>query len=101
VNYSDYNKHRLSAQNRKDALGNPIEFKLTYEEWLDIWASSGFAHLRGRKRGQYVMSRHNDIGNYEVGNGLILFPINHLSAANPVQLILSGLLLSLPYAVHL
>lgn len=45
--------------------------KLTFEEWLQIWVDSGHLHERGRKRGQYVMSRVNDLGSYEVGNVFI------------------------------
>ena len=63
-----YKEHRWSVKNRVDAQGNPIEFKLTFEQWKDIWINSGFWHLRGNKKGQYCMSRYNDIGHYEVGN---------------------------------
>lgn len=56
------------GKNRVDKLGNPIKMLLTFDEWLDIWLSSGHWHERGNKRGQYVMSRYNDIGHYEIGN---------------------------------
>ena len=48
-----------------------IEFNLTFEEWLDIWLSSGYWHLRGKGKGTYVMSRIGDTGPYEVGNVFI------------------------------
>jgi hypothetical protein len=48
-----------------------IGFNLTFEEWWDIWQSSGFWHLRGNRKGQYVMSRYQDQGDYEVGNVFI------------------------------
>lgn len=53
---------------RIDQLGNPIEMRLTFEQWIDIWLLSGHWHERGRGKGQYVMSRFNDIGHYEIGN---------------------------------
>jgi hypothetical protein len=60
-----------SCKNRVDAAGNPIEFRLTFDEWWDIWEASGKYHLCGKRRGQYCMSRVNDIGHYEVGNVFI------------------------------
>jgi len=45
-----------------------IPFLLTFEEWLGIWIKSGHLAERGRKRGQYVMSRFADEGCYKVGN---------------------------------
>lgn len=58
----------MKTKRRKDKLGNEIEFNLTFEEWLRIWVESGHLHERGCRKGQYVMSRKGDIGNYEVGN---------------------------------
>jgi hypothetical protein len=66
-----YYEHKGSCKDRFDALGNQIEFKLTYEEWEAIWENSGHIDERGCKAGQYVMSRINDIGHYEVGNVFI------------------------------
>lgn len=48
-----------------------IEWKLTYEQWLNIWTQSGHLAERGRKKGQYCMSRYGDTGAYEVGNVFI------------------------------
>lgn len=59
------------AKYRIDRIGNPIEFKLTFEEWITIWLDSGHWFERGRGAGKYVMSRRDDIGNYEVGNVFI------------------------------
>jgi hypothetical protein len=64
-------RRALKNQPRTDAAGNQIEFKLTFEEWLDIWLESGHLHERGCKAGQYCMSRYDDIGHYEVGNVFI------------------------------
>ena len=62
----DYQKQRANAKCRG------IDFDLTYEEWLEIWISSGFAHLRGNGIGKYCMGRHNDIGPYSVDNVSII-----------------------------
>ena len=45
-----------------------IEFRLTFEEWLQVWQDSGRLSERGRKKGQYVMSRCGDEGPYAIGN---------------------------------
>lgn len=67
----DNKVNRNGKIGRYDRNGDKIEFKLTFEEWLRIWIDSGHLHERGRKKGQYVMSRKNDIGHYEVGNVFI------------------------------
>lgn len=66
-----YKIHQKNTRNRFDKTGLKIEFKLSFDEWLDIWIKSGFWHLRGRNRGCYVMSRLNDIGHYEINNVFI------------------------------
>jgi hypothetical protein len=63
-----YKEHKGSVANRIDKLGNPIEFRLSFEEWDDIWSNSGKWDQRGVRKGQYCMSRYNDIGHYEVSN---------------------------------
>ncbi|MEX3840278.1 NUMOD3 domain-containing DNA-binding protein [Paraburkholderia sp. BR10882] len=59
---------RTRTKKRLDADGNPIEFRLTFEEWWDWWQATGHYHERGPRRGQYVMARTNDTGHYELGN---------------------------------
>lgn len=66
-----YNQQRLVSYRRVDAAGKPIEFKLTFEEWVQIWIDSGHAAKMGRGKGKYCMSRLNDLGNYEIGNVFI------------------------------
>ena len=51
---------KLNAQRRG------IEFKLTFQEWLDWWGED--LHLRGSKPWQLQMQRMHDKGAYEVGN---------------------------------
>jgi hypothetical protein len=69
--YEQYYAQRASAVKRIDCQGTPIEFKLTFDEWLDIWISSEKFGQRGIRKGQYCMSRYNDIGHYEIGNVFI------------------------------
>lgn len=63
-----YHNQKNSCKNRVDRLGNQIEFQLTFEEWLNMWISSGHYHECGRLTGQYVMSRKDDVGHYAVDN---------------------------------
>lgn len=60
--YRAYRRQQCSARERG------IEWKLSYEEWLDIWKKSGHFKERGRYRGRWVMARKRDIGDYVVGN---------------------------------
>ena len=57
-----------------------LEWKLTFDEWWDIWEQSGQWEHRGRTKDKYVMSRRNDVGAYEVGNVFI-----QLAGANVSQ----------------
>lgn len=66
-----YNQHRNDTKGRVDKAQQPIEFRLSFDEWLSIWLESGVWHLRGQGRNHYVMSRYNDLGHYEVGNVFI------------------------------
>jgi hypothetical protein len=61
-----YNQHRFNAKK----VGTP--FQLTFDEWWQMWSSSGHWHERGRHRGQYVMARFGDQGPYAVGNVAIV-----------------------------
>ena len=55
-----------STKSRVDKNGNPIEMRLTYEEWKQLWTD--FGKLPGYP---YVLSRKNDIGHYEINNVFI------------------------------
>ena len=61
TNYQRYKSQKATAKQRG------IGFNLTYEEWLNIWESSG----KLDQYGYYVMSRVGDTGPYEVGNVFI------------------------------
>ena len=60
-----FRDHRAMAKRRG------VEFNLTHEQWWDIWEQSDRWEQRGRKRGQFVMSRKNDSGAYEIQNVFI------------------------------
>ena len=66
-----YIRHKRNTIHRVDILGNPIEMRLTFEQWWEIWEASGKYNLYGKGKGKYCMSRYNDIGHYEVGNVFI------------------------------
>ena len=62
----DFVNHRSRARRRG------IEFDLTYEQWKDIWFSSGHYEQRGVRKDEYVMARLGpDVGPYAVGNVVI------------------------------
>ena len=63
-----WHQQKAQAKNRKDKNGNPIVWKLSFDEWITIWLDSGHWEQRGVGSGKYCMSRINDIGNYEIGN---------------------------------
>jgi hypothetical protein len=58
-----------------DAMQNArkrgIAFHFTFEEWVEWWYKNlgpNWMKKRGPWKGQYVMSRYNDKGNYEPSN---------------------------------
>ena len=72
-----YSNQRWRARSRKDAKGVAIEWKLSYEQWLEVWGDD--LPFRGNKRDDKVMARYGDIGHYEVGNvRIITAHENHL-----------------------
>lgn len=77
-----YGSQRKTANTRKDLNGAPIQFLLTFEQWLDVWVQSGKLSERGPKRGQYCMSRVGDVGPYEVGNVFIQLSTENKAQAN-------------------
>lgn len=81
VAYRDKNRSIWYTQ-KAHARRRRIPFLLTFEEWWDIWQQSGHWEERGRKMGQYVMSRPNDKGAYEIGNVRIITTEQNLREAN-------------------
>lgn len=53
---------------RVSARWRGIEFKLSFDEWWEIWQKSGHWQERGRGVDKYCMARIGDKGAYEVGN---------------------------------
>ena len=74
-------KHKYNCQ-KNSAVLRGIDFLLTFDEWLNIWISSGHLDQRGCRTGQYNMSRINDIGPYAVGNVFIQKHEDNLSQAH-------------------
>jgi hypothetical protein len=63
---------RAFSHHKASAKWRGIPFRLTFEEWLDIWTSSGHLSERGCRVGEYVMARLGDRGAYELGNVQII-----------------------------
>lgn len=53
---------------KSHAKSRGIPFLLTFDEWWDIWKTSGKWEHRGKCRGQYVMARNGDTGPYAKDN---------------------------------
>ena len=67
-----YKKQALGCKKKVDALGNPVEMKMSLQQFADKWIQSGHWDERGIKKGQYCMARNNDIGHYEWDNVRII-----------------------------
>jgi hypothetical protein len=65
------NPSTIYANSKSNAKSRGINFTLTFEEWYDVWQASGKWEERGKKKGQYVMSRKGDVGPYAIGNVFI------------------------------
>lgn len=65
-----------STKGRTDKLGNPIEFLLTLEEYTQLYKDIGVLPSRS-----YVLSRKDDLGNYEIGNVFVQHLLNNLCDA--------------------
>lgn len=60
-------KGKYSVQKRK-ARQRGIKWKLTFDEWLEIWIHSGKWEERGIGADGYCMCRYEDTGPYSVEN---------------------------------
>lgn len=63
-----YNVKKKTTKGRVDKLGEPIQFLMSFDEWLYVWMHSGQIDNMGLKQGQFWMSRPDDLGHYEIGN---------------------------------
>lgn len=55
-------------EQKKMAIKRNITWEFDLQQWWDVWESSGKWDLRGRKVGNYVMSRNGDVGPYSSNN---------------------------------
>jgi hypothetical protein len=76
--YKDHKK-KIDKGNKLDALGNRVEFRISFEDWWEKWKD--YFHLRGRGSGKYVMSRRNDIGHYEKDNVFVQLSTDNIKQA--------------------
>ena len=60
-----YQVHKAGAKRRG------ISFDLSFDEWSNIWLSSGKWDNRGVGQGKYCMCRFGDMGGYQLGNVFI------------------------------
>ena len=51
---------------KNNAAARGVEFALSFDDWMDIWAEH--LHNRGRNVGQFGMLRTRDEGGYTLGN---------------------------------
>lgn len=63
-----YGYWRGFQEQRSGAKKRGIEWKLSWEEWLQWWMNTGHIDERGRNKGQYQMCRVGDIGPYALDN---------------------------------
>jgi hypothetical protein len=65
------NPKKKYREQKDAAKQRGIQFNLTFDEWWSIWETSGKWEERGCRKGQYVMSRINDTGPYQISNVFI------------------------------
>lgn len=75
-------KHNFDIQKWRAINERNLEWCLTFDEWLNIWIESGHYYERGIKKGQYVMSRNNDIGSYSKENVFIQLSSDNIKQAH-------------------
>lgn len=63
------------VQNARRAAQRHITWALSFEEWWGLWKPH-YAE-RGRKRGQKVLCRYMDLGDYRIGNVRIDLGVNN------------------------
>lgn len=59
---SAYASQKFSAAKRN------IGWELTFDEWLDVWETSGHLANRGRGKEKHLMGRKGDTGPYSIDN---------------------------------
>lgn len=71
-----YKSKIASTRGRVDANGNAIEMRLTENQWCQLWEEAEVFPNRN-----YVISRKNDAGHYEIGNVYIQHNLHNLTEA--------------------
>lgn len=62
-------KLKIAYHRQKDgASKRGVPFLMSFDEWLNVWLSSGKLLDRGRGKNKYCMMRLNDEGPYSIGN---------------------------------
>lgn len=70
---------RKFQEHKYNSDGRGIKFEFTFEGWVRFWKDSGKLHLRGAKKGKYVMARKGDTGPYSPDNVEIILYEDNLS----------------------
>ena len=68
-----YKAKIASTRGRRDCDGTPIEMRLTFQQWCQLWEAHGT--LPGLP---WVISRLNDRGHYEIDNVSIVHNVNNI-----------------------
>ncbi len=72
---NDEKERRAARKAYRDQKANArcrcIEWGITFDEWWAIWSNSEKWEFRGRRKGEFVMSRRGDVGPYAVGNVVV------------------------------
>lgn len=72
-----YKSKHHSTKGRVDKQGTPIEFRLSFEEWCQLWQQADKQPSR-----TYVLSRTDDLGHYELGNVYIQHNLMNLTESS-------------------
>lgn len=90
---TEISKYRTAYRYQKSCAKNHrgIPWNITFIEWLTVWHTSGFLHLRGKVRGCYQMSRVGDRGAYEVGNVFIQSQGDNIADCNGRRVTIRGI----------
>jgi len=71
-----YQNKVASTKNRVDKTGQPIQFLLSFEEYVALYQDKGVYPSRS-----YVLSRTEDLGNYAIGNVFVQHSLNNVCDA--------------------
>lgn len=66
--YADYKMQVRHCEQRVSRDGSPIEMRMTFAQWWNVWLKSNHYEQRGTGSNEYCMARTGDLGHYEAGN---------------------------------